>query len=242
MHRIADLPSFSSSIDFIKKSLQLSSKPAVVFDQCCGTGLYSLVLGKKLAPSSKVIGVDISAVQIEHAKNEAAKQQLTGICDFMIGDACTYTPTLLCDGAFNINSSFGYSDSDKTNIKMLNRVYETLKPGGRFILEYRNMSYLNANFVFSQSEQYKTPDGTITTVTWHAHKDSRKLYKNYVFETEGKEPITLKGGGIRLYTPEDLQKMLFRAGFKQYSFFGGLTGELFSKQNSPRCVIVCSKP
>ena len=179
MQRNADLPSFSSSIDFIKKSLQLSSKPAVVFDQCCGTGLYSLVLGKKLAPSSKVIGVDISAVQIEHAKNEAAKQQLTGICDFMIGDACTYTPKLLCDGAFNINSSFGYSDSDKTNIKMLNRVYETLKPGGRFILEYRNMSYLNANFVFSQSEQYKTPDGTITTVTWHAHKDSRKLYKNY---------------------------------------------------------------
>ena len=49
------------------------------------------------------------------------------------------------DAAFNWFGSFGFF-SEEDNLRFLRRVFAVLKPGGRFLLEGMNKTWLLANF------------------------------------------------------------------------------------------------
>lgn len=234
LKKYAESKEFDGSVSFLIKELNLPRKNATIFDQCCGTGSYSLEIGKRLQDKSSIIfGVDISDHQISNAESN----NLTKNCCFSIGDAYQYITPMQCDAAYNINSSFGYSDTDEENIKMLQRVYDSLKNGGKFILEYPNTPYLKDNFISILTETYDAKNGKKVQVTWNARIEDNKLYKDYSFGSDKEDPVIKCGGGMKLYTPADLKIMLSNVGFGDFRIFGNLNGEKFSENNSPRYVI-----
>jgi SAM-dependent methyltransferase len=111
---------------FIVERLDLAPG-AVLLDQCCGIGRISLPLARR---GVEVLGVDITPAYVERATAAAAAEDLP--CRFECADAFEYVAPAPCDAAINWFTSFGYAPDDRQNLRMLQRVHDSLETGGRF--------------------------------------------------------------------------------------------------------------
>lgn len=134
-------PSLVPTADFLVSALDLRPGDKV-FDQCCGTGAVSRALANK---GLHVTGIDQAEYYIQRAQDLANELDLK-FSFFQVADAFDYVTPEKQDAAINWYSSFGYTPDDTQNIKMLERVFESLKPGGRFAIDYMNVPNLLANF------------------------------------------------------------------------------------------------
>ncbi|MBL9150456.1 MAG: methyltransferase domain-containing protein [Phycisphaerae bacterium] len=113
---------------------ELKLEPGMrVFDQCCGIGRIAIPLAQR---GMIVEGVELAASYVERARADAAKLGVSAT--FVEGDAFRYVASLPCDAAINVFTSFGYAADAARNEEMLRRAFESLKPGGRFLLERFN--------------------------------------------------------------------------------------------------------
>lgn len=205
-----------------------------VFDQCCGIGNVSNSLAKK---GLNVVGVDQSEPYIARAKKDQPRE---GLVSYVLGDALHYTTPMLCDGAYNWYTSFGYFDKDEQNIKMLECVYKSLKAGAHFILDYTNPFYILQNF-----QESTVIRKNINDQEWLLLKEAsidvlRQMFvsKWTLVSTEGKS--TTKIGESKIYFPHDFKKMFRQCGFENIQFLGDRQGSPFTK-NSPRCLVLANK-
>lgn len=191
------------TVDFLIKALNLKAG-SLLFDQCCGTGAISHAFAER----------DIRAVGVDQAESYIAKARQKKLpCTFVTGDAFTFLPDAPCDAAINWATSFGYMDDDVKNIEMLRRIYESLKPGGRFGFEYSNGACDLKNFKDMVEYRQALPEGELVV--------TRKFYINMKRGMRGsrwtyRHPdgrITERSGESRLYMPCDVTAMLRSCGF-----------------------------
>ena len=228
-------PGLSPTADFLIAALDL--KPGdTVYDQCCGTGAVSRALAEK---GINVIGVDQADVYIRHATDLADKNDLPAA--FETGDAFTYVTDGPVDAAFNWYTSFGYTPDDEKNIRMLERVFESLKPGGRFALDYMNVPNLIANLkpVFTRQARI---DGEDVSVEKHTtiDQDRGMVASRWVYNFPDGHTKEASGES-RLYMPEDLKALFEKAGFEDVTLQGGMNGEPCTDQYQ-RCIVMGVKP
>lgn len=222
--------------DFLIATLDL--KPgALVFDQCCGTGAFSIALAKR---GVRVVGIDQASGYINRAVKSAENLNLENTI-FEAADAFEYVTPSKCDAAFNWYTSFGYSNDDAVNIQMLHRVRESLKPDALFILDYMNVPNILANFkpVYTREQNVNG-----MTVEFQKHTEinhergmigSRWIYKfPDGSEREGR-------GESRLYMPEDIGGLFEQAGFENIQYWGGFDGEACDEQ-AQRCFVMGKTP
>jgi SAM-dependent methyltransferase len=229
-------------VEFLWQKLKLSPG-AQVFDQCCGVGSVSLALARR---GVSVVGVDLCGKYIEEATGEATKSKLN--CRFDVGDAYEYVATPACDAAFNWWTSFGYALEDEDNIKMLQCVYKSLKPGGLFCLDYPNVSYLLRHL--KESETIKLDDlGSEVIVLRETIMDLIEGLRRQKWTftlADGRQ--TIHDTWLRLYLPDQLAKLLRRSGFDDIKFFGGVSGGFSCGLknpplgiDSPRCLVTAKR-
>lgn len=112
-------------------------KPGIeVLDLCCGSGPMSFWFEEQ---GAKVTGVDYAPYMIALAKREASRRN--SAVEFIEADILTHD---LGQARYDLASCFGNSISDfplSDFEKMVNQVDNSLKPGGRFALEYHDGSY-----------------------------------------------------------------------------------------------------
>ncbi len=207
-----------------------------IFDQCCGMGSVSIPLAQR---GYHLVGVDLCEGFIERAKAGIAGSALTA--EFSVGDAFQFVPEEPCDAAFNWYTSFGYSDKDSENIRMLQRAFESLKPGAWFALDFPNAPMIRNNFQAKMERRLETPDGEIVITrdcqidedtgimkqVWHwVLPDGRKIDNHST---------------LRLYRPGELVRLFERAGFNNLKLYGNLEGDPRSDK-SPRCICVGRRP
>jgi len=72
---------------------------------------------------------------------------------FQSADAFTYKTEQPVDAAINWSTSCGYMRDDEKNIQMFNRAYDSLKPGGRFAVQYMLTSDDHTAFDFPGEPQ-----------------------------------------------------------------------------------------
>jgi len=77
-------------------------KGKVALDYCCGNGEVAIEMAKHGA--SRVVGIDISAVAIENARELARAAGVEAVCEFVVMDA---EHTEFADGAFDIIHEYG---------------------------------------------------------------------------------------------------------------------------------------
>jgi SAM-dependent methyltransferase len=215
---------------FLQRELKLGTGDAV-FDQCCGIGTLSLALAKR---GLRTFGVDLIPSYIDTAKNAAVKMQAA--CTFAAADAAFYCPPVPCDAAINWWTSFGYFEDDAENLKMLKAARRSLKPGASFALDYMNTP-----------ERLALMGGRPVT-SWRAEKpgcvvscdtriDGRMLVKDWKYEGADSRKVEKRGGGVKLYTQQELESLLEQAGFTAVRFYGSVKGEALAV-NSPRCIAI----
>ncbi len=224
----------TKEVDFIINELQLQPGQ-VVFDQCCGTGEIACELAARTIYS---VGVDQSKPYIDRAKIKAKNNKLA--CEFHHGDALTFISPRIADAGLNWYTSFGYSDNDTINLKMIKNCYNSLKTGGRFLLDYTNPAYIFKNFTEHVTLKKNLLEGELIVNKYSKADLQRGMLIstwNYIFP-DGR--TLSKSGESRIYFARDLSDMLKSCGFRIIRLSGDISGASLIK-DSPRCIITAQK-
>lgn len=228
----------AQTLGFLQNTLELQAGQAV-FDQCCGIGRLSLPLAER---GIHVCGVDQAETYAAAAQREADRRGLP--CRYVRGDAFTFTSPQPCDAGFNWFTSFGYSEDDSTNVQMLHRAFESLKPKGRFLLDYMNVPKVLSEFRGKYFERSPAPGQEGLIILYDNELDFLKgmIASNW---TLMRPPPDTRRDQRRVVTrmllPSDLVRMFHIAGFEDVRLFGWVDGEPLAL-DSRRCIVFGRKP
>ncbi|MBR4984296.1 MAG: class I SAM-dependent methyltransferase [Proteobacteria bacterium] len=208
---------------------------ARVLDLCCGFGRHTLVLAQK---GFDMVGLDLSMVMLKKALADAqAKNQAI---KFIHGDMRKLTFKAIFDAIYNVQTSFGYFD-DVSNFKVLQGVFNALKPGGVFLIET-----VNPDFLIDELPLRLWWKGRecmlLEEIDMEALSGVLKITRSFVFDDQKRAPWEQRIQ-IRLYTAHEMRALLSRAGFKVIELSGdySLPGAYFGA-TSPKNIFVAEKP
>lgn len=220
--------------DFLAPALGLSRGDSVL-DQGCGVGWLSLPLA---ARGFRALGVDVSASYVERATGAARARGLDA--GFEVGDVERFVAPRAMDAVVNWRTSFGYCEDDSRNGRVLRRGFESLRPGGRFALDYPNVARVLREFEARIVRRFPTDAGDIGLVRESTTDLARGMLDQRWTWTLPDGRVLERHGSTRLYLPRDLRELLEEAGFADIAFHGGVRGEVLDR-NAPRCVVIATR-
>lgn len=200
-------------VDFIIDVLNLS-KEVKVLDLFCGTGRHSIELAKR---GYKSVGIDISNSFLNTARKNAEEIGVSPL--FIQGDVREINFVNSYDGIINMYNSFGYF-SDKENKKVLEKVYNSLKKNGRFLIELLNKNWLLKNFRARDEYIFNG-----VKIVEEREFDSRLSRNIFTIKRYGKDGIDVKKGLWRFYTAQELMNILSDFGFRFIAGYDNLDKE-----------------
>ncbi|MCX7968299.1 MAG: methyltransferase domain-containing protein [Armatimonadetes bacterium] len=218
-------------VDFIVRALDLP-KGAKVLDLCCGQGRHSLELARR---GFQVVGVDLSEALLYAAKQRAEREGLT--ITFLQSDMRDIDFVNEFDAVINMFTSFGYLENEAEDGKVLEKVSQALKEGGKFLLDVMNRDWLVRNF---QPMGWRADDeGWFVLEERTFDHLSGRVETRWIFiARDGVRYERLSS--IRLYTASELRTMLERAGLQVINLFGDYDGSTYT-WDSQRLIIVATR-
>lgn len=198
-----------------------------VLDLACGKGRHSMELNRH---QLRVTGVDLSAHSIEKAK--AASAGMQGI-EFFVHDMREPIANKQFDVILNLFTSFGYFKNEADNQRVLQAVYQMLKPGGYFLLDFLNVSFLTQQ-TFNPTEIDRNG------ITFHVQKQIKDgwVYKDIAFHDGGRDFSFREE--VRLFTENELKAMLAHEGLRVLNHWGNYHLDN-PNDASDRCVLLAKK-
>jgi SAM-dependent methyltransferase len=229
-----DPVALAATISFLTQYLDLAPG-RVVLDQCCGIGSLALPLARA---GCAVVGVDQSRGYIDRARAAVGPEHAP--CTFVAADATGFIAPRPCDAGFNWNTGFGNGD-DAGNARMLRCAFESLRPGGRFALDYQHVPRILRHFQGCLVHRLPGEQGeTIVLRESRADLAGGALVQRWTFLFPDGRRVE-RHSAVRLYLPHVLADMLRAAGFVDIACHGGLAGEPLDL-DSPRCILVGTRP
>jgi 2-polyprenyl-3-methyl-5-hydroxy-6-metoxy-1,4-benzoquinol methylase len=215
---------------YIIKKLDLN--PGQRFLDCpCGIGRICFPLAKK---GIRVTGVDITQSYLDELGKKAARRGLK--VDIARADMRRINYDSEFDAAGNLWTSFGFFEKESDNRLVVKKMYQALKPGGKFMLHVINRDWIMANYqprgwqeiagVKSVEERYFDYRTSINHGTWHFIKDGEE--KSYDVP-------------IRMYSFHELIVMFKSVGFADIEGYGSLKDEPINR-NRQMMFIIGTKP
>ncbi|MGI9473734.1 MAG: class I SAM-dependent methyltransferase [Rubripirellula sp.] len=220
-----------ADVTAISHCLQVPSNCSLL-DQCCGLGQHAVALARR---GHRVVGIDQAANYVEEARRSAHDSGVD--VDFEVADALKFVTTDPVDAVLNWHSSFGYLASDRSNAAMLRNGYESLKPGGRLLLEFPNMVHLIKGFRPKMTQKLK---GNVElTRTSRLDLPSGTLLQRWSYRApDGREKH--HRSQLRVYLPDQLVRLMSGAGFGEFRVLSHAGNDLVA--DDARCIIVGRRP
>lgn len=234
----SDKDELAATVRFLVDQLGLSPNDRV-FDQCCGIGSLAIELAKE---GMHVVGVEQAAAYVERGNADAREGLVGERVALSCGDARAWTPTAPVRGAFNWWTSFGYSEDDRDNARMLDRAWDALEPGGVFLLDTMNLPGVLRHFEEEVTTRKQTKRGELTLIRRsRIDLHAGVMKKRWSYVLEGGQIVTKEESVVRLYMPHTLVDMLRASGFDDITLIGNIRGEPLDL-DSPRCICRAVKP
>jgi len=200
-------------VDFICNVLDLH-EGAKVLDLFCGTGRHSLDLARR--------GYLATGIELNPDYLELGKQSSKGIANapkFIQGDVRYIDFGEGYDAVIVMFQSFGYF-SDLEDKSVLSKIFDSLKPKGRFLIEILNRDWILKNFVEIQENII---DGI--RVIEKREFDVLTSRNNFVIQRHEKDVIVTKGGSWRMYSAHEMKNLLKGIGFRMVGAYSNLEKE-----------------
>jgi SAM-dependent methyltransferase len=209
---------------------------ARVFDQCCGLGQLALTL---VGEGFELVGVDQAASYVERARASASARGVRA--EFHVGDAFEFVADPPCNGAYNWWTSYGYADSDHENEKMIERAFESLRPGARFMLDVPNVPAVLRGFRPHILIRRDTPRGEVL-LAQECEIDlvAGVLRKQWIYLLPDGRRVE-HPSAVRLQLPSAIKAAFERIGFEDVAFYGSTRREPLGL-DSQRCIVVGRRP
>ena len=223
-------------VDFIVRHGQLdfsARRRPRVFDICCGIGRHARPLARA---GCEVIGVDLSGSNINAAKALADKNGLNGHCVFHQDDIRRFDPPRRCDLAINIFTSFGYFATDEEDAIIVAKAAQSLRLGGRFILDIANREAIIGGF---KRREVRGRRGNYVIEECSLDLTTGKALGTWTFvrgKTRSRHQVS-----IRLYALHELIRMANACGLRFVAAYGSFAGLPYGRK-SPRCIFIAEKP
>ncbi len=203
-----------------------------VLDLCCGPGRFAIPLAQR---GFQVTAVDRSPFLLGKGAERAA--QWNPDIEWVEKDMRGFERPASFDLVLNLNTSFGYFDDKDEDVRVLRRIFGSLKPGGRLVMDIIGKEKLARIFQPTTSE--KLEDGTLM-VQRHEIFDEWSRIRN--------EWIIIKGPEVRtfefhhtVYSGQELKDRLLAVGFGDVKLYGSFEGEEYGRESN-RLVAVARRP
>lgn len=190
-----------------------------ILDLCCGIGRHSLELARR---GYRVTGVDRTKGYLDKARKQVKEEGLD--IEFVQGDMRLFSRPGAFDIAISMFTSFSYFEDPQEDKRVVKNVFESLKIGGRFIIQMHGKETLAKIFKERDWNEYKD-DGVIVL-------HERKVSQNWSWMEN--RWIMLKGNECieneishRLYAGSEIAALLRDCGFKRVDVYGDLEGNLY---------------
>jgi SAM-dependent methyltransferase len=184
-----------------------------ILDLCCGHGRHTISLARR---GYQMTGQDLSEVFLHEAQVQADAQQVQ--VRWVHSDMRTIPFELEFDAVINIFTAFGYLEDEDEDQKVLQQVYNALKPGGLFLLETVQRDGLMRHYASQAISHY--PDGLIVLEERAFDLlSSRNDVVVTMLTSDGQR--TEYSHSLRLYTLTELAHMLAVAGLRVKAYYGG---------------------
>ena len=207
-------------IDLLVNDLQLK-KGSRLIDLACGKGRHSVYLNRL---GYNVLGLDLSSESIAHNKQFENETLKFGIHDMR--NAMDVKPV---DAIFNLFTSFGYFDTDQEDLNVFQSVYDGLKHGGYFVLDFLNSEYV-VNTLVPESKVVK--GGIEFGISKKI--ENNQVVKDIRFEEDGQQFHFFEK--VKLSSPEYILKLAEQVGFERITIWGDYELNSFVSETSPRCI------
>jgi SAM-dependent methyltransferase len=132
---------------------------------------------------------------------------------------------------FNLFTSFGYFDEEEENKKVLDNVFNSLRKGGIFVLDYVNGEKAVKNLL--EHEEHSI-DGINFAI--YKHVKSNLIIKDIKIK-DGSEEYNFSEK-VNIFSEEKLKKYITNCGFEIVEIFGDYQLNNFDSVNSDRLIII----
>lgn len=193
-----------------------------ILDLPCGKGRHAVYLNSL---GFDVIGADLSKNSIAYAKqfeNDTLK--------FEVHDM-RHSFNTKFEAIFNLFTSFGYFDDEKTNIEVLKILKRGLKKDGQLVIDFLNTDYIYNNLI---PEEIQTKDAIDFKINRSINKDF--IVKDIRFKIENKEYHFTEY--VRNISKHAFEGYIAKAGLKLKHIFGDYNLNEFDIKNSSRLILV----
>ncbi len=181
-----------------------------VLDVPCGQGRITLPLARA---GLRMTGVDFTKSYIRKASALGKRKRLTA--RFIARDMRRIDFDGEFDAAVNWFTSIGYF-SDKDELEFCRRIFRALKPGGRFLVETMNKTWVNAHFVAKRPEC--SVGGVRVSERCVRRRLGGRLKMLWTFRRGNRTERRVLV--LKLYDGPALRKLLRKAGFRGVRFYG----------------------
>lgn len=203
---------------------------AKILDLPCGLGRHTLELTHL---GFELTGVDITAEFIK----QAAAQSNANAARWQQGDMRTFHEADSFDAVLNLYTSFGYFKDPQDDLATLKNFLRNLKPGGRLLIDLMSRDI----FLARVPPHYTEARGEDTTLeARHVFSPAESWLESTWTLVKPDERITLHSA-MRLYSHDDILRLLHEAGFHQCQAYGDFDGSPYD-ENAQHLVMVAAKP
>ena len=196
-------------------------------DMACGKGRHAKVLSEQ---GLKTIGIDLSEESIQYARrfeNENLRFEKGNMLEQLSVDSC--------DWVFNLFTSFGYFENDDMHQSAIRNMSNSLRPGGKLVLDYMNSAKIALNLVAENSVQTELAHYSITRILEEGTIVKRiRISKDCeIFNFEER---------VKAFSTVELTDFMINAGLEVTGIKGDYNLSDYDPQSSDRMIIIAKKP
>jgi SAM-dependent methyltransferase len=197
-----------------------------ILDLACGKGRHSLYLNQQ---GYDVTGIDLSAKSIAYAR-----QFENDHLHFAVHDMREVYQPEAFDFILNLFTSFGYFESETENVVALQAAAQTLKHGGKLIIDFMNTERTIANLV---THEEKEVQGIRFQISRGVEKGF--IVKTISFSDKGQDYCFEER--VRALRQEDFLEYFKIVQLRLVEVFGDYRLNAFEPETSDRIIFVLKK-